>query len=567
MFGADISNLVDGKGRRSGKAARAADPRASDAASARGQDPTASSPPKPDVKYYQAGYEKADGRDVYLNDDGTIKCIATPDPLDEAIRRWKCEQFLPPMPIDPPKSTPLGVSWINIMIENLDRKIDEAVRKERGEEADGDDDDFGNEYGEDGFAGIRSQEHLINYKIYLQRQREAAAEKAEEREKESARKRKAREERRAEREAGRKATREAKREAREAKREEREAEREADREAREAKREEREAEREADREAREAKREEREAKREEREAEREADREAREAKREEREAELPEERKAELAVKRSLGVRALRHSAGFYGATVEVDGEMCCIGIDFMSHAAATRDAAMVVRACGGVIPDGILSDADVDMADGFIQNPTFLVKKLREKWAGLLDVKEVSLKVMLDAKLIKSGKSTLFIRRYASRYVADLRDDGTIVYAGETYAGPWKWVNFIVNGSGWGGQVWERVRYGKEDGPTLKQLRQAHVEGRSSDDVVAAKSKPQLHPDERPDKCTHCGESLFCEKKNRRNATKGPAGPGTLCAGCGDKLRKETWFPDPDNLGKLKPTKRAYSVKKQKVG
>ena len=490
MFGADISNLVDGKGRRSGKAARAADPRASDAASARGQDPTASSPPKPDVKYYQAGYEKADGRDVYLNDDGTIKCIVTPDPLDEAIRRWKCEQFLPPMPIDPPKSTPLGVSWINIMIENLDRKIDEAVRKERGEEADGDDDDFGNEYGEDGFAGIRSQKHLINYKIYLQRQREAAAEKAEEREKESARKRKAREERRVERRVEREADREAKREAREA-----------------------------------------------------------------------------LAVKRSLGVRALRHSAGFYGATVEVDGEMCCIGIDFMSHAAATRDAAMVVHACGGVIPDGILSDADVDMADGFIQNPTFLVKKLREKRAGLLDVKEVSLKVMLDAKLIKSGKSTLFIRHYASRYVADLCDDGTIVYAGETYAGPWKWVNFIVNGSGWGGQVWERVRYGKEDGPTLKQLRQAHVEGRSSDDVVAAKSKPQLHPDERPDKCTHCGESLFCEKKNRRNATKGPAGPGTLCAGCGDKLRKETWFPDPDNLGKLKPTKRAYSVKKQKVG
>jgi hypothetical protein len=35
MFGADISNVVDGKGRRSGKAARAADPRASDAASAR----------------------------------------------------------------------------------------------------------------------------------------------------------------------------------------------------------------------------------------------------------------------------------------------------------------------------------------------------------------------------------------------------------------------------------------------------------------------------------------------------------------------------------------------------
>ena len=486
MFGADISNLVDGKGRRSGKAARAADPRASDAASARGQDPTASSPPKPDVKYYQAGYEKADGRDVYLNDDGTIKCIVTPDPLDEAIRRWKCEQFLPPMPIDPPKSTPLGVSWINIMIENLDRKIDEAARKERGEEADGDD------LGGDGF---RSKQHLINYKIYLQRQREAAAEKAEEREKESARKRKAREERRAEREAGRKAKREADREAK-------------------------------------------------------------------REA-----RAAELAVKRLLGVRALRHAAGFYGATVEVAGEMCCIGTDFMSHAAATRDAAMVVHACGGVIPDGILSDADVDMADGFIHNPIFLVKQLRDKRAGLLDVKEVSLKVMLDAKFIKSGKSTLFIRRYASRYVADLCDDGTIVYAGETYAGPWKWINFITNGSGWGQQTWERVRYGKEDGPTLKQLRQAHVEGRSSDDVVAAKTKPQLHPDERPDKCTHCGESLFCEKKNRRNATKGPAGPGTLCSGCGQKLRNETWFPDPDNWGKIKPTKRAYSVKKQKLG
>jgi len=531
MFGADISNLVDGKGRRSGKAARAADPRASDAASARGQDPTASSPPKPDVKYYQAGYEKADGRDVYLNDDGTIKCIVTPDPLDEAIRRWKCEQFLPPMPIDPPKSTPLGVSWINIMIENLDRKIDEAARKERGEEADGDD------LGGDGF---RSKQHLINYKIYLQRQREAAAEKAEEREKESARKRKAREERRAEREAGRKAK--------------READREAKREAREERRAEREADREADREAREAKREEREA---EREVEREADREAK------REA-----RAAELAVKRLLGVRALRHAAGFYGATVEVAGEMCCIGTDFMSHAAATRDAAMVVHACGGVIPDGILSDADVDMADGFIHNPIFLVKQLRDKRAGLLDVKEVSLKVMLDAKFIKSGKSTLFIRRYASRYVADLCDDGTIVYAGETYAGPWKWINFITNGSGWGQQTWERVRYGKEDGPTLKQLRQAHVEGRSSDDVVAAKTKPQLHPDERPDKCTHCGESLFCEKKNRRNATKGPAGPGTLCDGCGKKFRNKTWIPDPDNLGKLKPTKRAHgSAKRQKLG
>jgi hypothetical protein len=230
----------------------------------------------------------------------------------------------------------------------------------------------------------------------------------------------------------------------------------------------------------------------------------------------------------------------------------------------------MVVHACGGVIPDGILSDADVDMADGFTHNPIFLVKQLRDKRAGLLDVKEVSLKVMLDAKLIKSGKSTLFIRRYASRYVADLRDDGTIVYAGETYAGPRKWINFIRNGSGWGQQTWERVRYGKEDGPTLKQLRQAHVEGRSSDDVVAAKSKSLLHPDVRPDKCTNCGNSFFCEKANRRFATKGPAGPGTLCSGCGKKFRNKTYIPDPDNLGKLNPTKRArgeYSVKKQKLG
>ena len=347
-----------------------------------------------------------------------------------------------------------------------------GARKERGEEADGDD------LGEDGF---RSEQHLINYKRYLQRQREAAAEKAEEREKESARKRKAREERRAERRA--------KREARE--------------------------------------------------------------------------------VKRSLGVRSVPNSTGFYSATVEVDGELCCLGTDFMSHAAATRDAAMVVHACGGVIPDGILSDADVDMADGFVHNPTFLVKQLREKRADLLDVKEVSLKVMLDAKFIKSGKSTLFITRYATRYVADLRDDGTIVYAGETYAGPRNWVNFIVNGSEWGGQEWGKVRYGKEDGPTLKQLRQAHVEGRSSDDVVAAKSKSQLHPDERPDKCSNCGESLFCVKRNRRNATKGPAGPGTLCAGCGPKFRNKTLIPDEDHPGKLKKApRRPYgSAKKQKLG
>ena len=498
MFGADISNVVDGKGRRSGKAARAADPRASDAASARGQDPTASSPPKPDVNYYRWGFQLPDGSDVLFNTDGSYDCTVTRDPFDMAMHCWECEQFLPPMLIEPPKSTPLGASWMQIMSENLDRKIDEAARKERGEEADGDD------LGGDGF---RSKQHLINYKIYLQRQREAAAEKAEEREKESARKRKAREERRAERRA----------------------EREAGRKRGEARRE------------------------------------AREAKLEEREAR--EARAAELAVKRLLGVRALRNAAGFYGATVEVAGEMCCIGTDFMSHAAATRDAAMVVHACGGVIPDGILSDADVDMADGFNHNPIFLVKQLRDKRAGLLDVKEVSLKVMLDAKFIKSGKSTLFIRHYATRYVADLCDDGTIVYAGETYAGPWKWVNFITNGSGVGGQAWERVRYGKEDGPTLKQLRQAHVEGRSSDDVVAAKTRSQLHPDERPEKCTHCGESLFCVKKNRRNATKGPAGPGTLCAGCGYKLHKGTWVPDPENWGKIKPTKRAYSVKKQKLG
>ena len=104
---------------------------------------------------------------------------------------------------------------------------------------------------------------------------------------------------------------------------------------------------------------------------------------------------------------------------------------------------------------------------------------------------------------------------------------------------------------------------------PTLKQLRQAHVEGRSSDDVVAAKSKPQLHPDERPDKCTHCGKSLFCVKKNRRYATSGPAGPGTLCADCGAKFRNKTWIPDEDHPGKLKKApRRAYgSAKKQKLG
>ena len=98
------------------------------------------SPPKPPVEYYRAGYETADGRDVYLNDDGTIKCIVTPDPLDEAIRRWKCEQFLPPMPIEPPKSTPLGREYIKTMsdaIEKLmDTQIARAERRRRGEEAD-----------------------------------------------------------------------------------------------------------------------------------------------------------------------------------------------------------------------------------------------------------------------------------------------------------------------------------------------------------------------------------------------------------------------------------------------
>ena len=208
----------------------------------------------------------------------------------------------------------------------------------------------------------------------------------------------------------------------------------------------------------------------------EAERKRKAAEAETKEAELEAEREAraaELAVKRSLGVRSVPNNAGFYSATVEVDGEMCCIGTDFMSHAAATRDAAMVVRACGGVIPDGILSDADVDMADGFVHNPIFLVKQLREKRADLLDVKVVSLKVMLDAKFIKSGKSTVFTTRFTTRYVADLCDDGTITYAGETYAGPRNWVDFIVNGSVSqpllikGRQAWNYVRYGKEDGPT----------------------------------------------------------------------------------------------------
>ena len=98
------------------------------------------SPPKPPVEYYRAGYETADGRDVYLNDDGTIKCIVTPDPLDEAIRRWKCEQFLPPMAIEPPESTPLGREYIKTMsdaIEKLmDTQIARAERRRRGEEED-----------------------------------------------------------------------------------------------------------------------------------------------------------------------------------------------------------------------------------------------------------------------------------------------------------------------------------------------------------------------------------------------------------------------------------------------
>ena len=344
---------------------------------------------------------------------------------------------------------------------------------------------------------------------------------------------------------------------------------------------------EAERKAKEAERKRKAAEAETKEAERKLKADAKEAERkrkaaeaETKEAELEAEREAraaELAVKRSLGVRALRnHNAGFYGATVEVNGDMCCLGTDFTSHAAATRDAAMVVRACGGVIPDGILSDADVDMADGFVHNPIFLVKQLREKRADLLDVKVVSLKVMLDAKFIKSGKSTVFTTRFTTRYVADLCDDGTITYAGETYAGPRNWVDAWEKD--WDNRrratgtidAWEKVRYGKEDGPTLKQLRQAHVEGRSSDDVVAAKSKPQRQPDERPDECTHCGKSLFCVKKNRQSATYGPAGPGTLCGDvCGTKFRTGTLIPDEDNPGKLKKApRRPYgSLKKPKLG
>ena len=99
MFGADISNVVDGKGRRSGKAARAADPRASDAASARGQDPTASSPPTPPINYYRWGYQLPDGSDVLFNTDGSYDCTVTRDPFDMAMHCWECEQFLPPMAI------------------------------------------------------------------------------------------------------------------------------------------------------------------------------------------------------------------------------------------------------------------------------------------------------------------------------------------------------------------------------------------------------------------------------------------------------------------------------------
>jgi len=140
MFGADISNVVDGKGRRSGKAARAADPRASDAASARGQDPTASSPPKPDVNYYRWGFQLPDGSDVLFNTDGSYDCTVTRDPFDMAMHCWECEQFLPPMPIEPPKSTPLGREYIKTMsdaIEKLmDTQIARAERRRRGEEAD-----------------------------------------------------------------------------------------------------------------------------------------------------------------------------------------------------------------------------------------------------------------------------------------------------------------------------------------------------------------------------------------------------------------------------------------------
>ncbi len=53
-----------------------------------------------------------------------------------------------------------------------------------------------------------------------------------------------------------------------------------------------------------------------------------------------------------------------------------------------------------------------------------------------------------------------------------------------------------------------------------------------------------------RSDQCTHCNRSLLY--RNRRKATLGPAGRGTLCTSCGEKFRKGTWIADPENLGKL---------------
>jgi hypothetical protein len=98
------------------------------------------SPPKPPVEYYRWGYQLPDGSDVLFNTDGSFDCIVTPDPFDMAIHRWKCEQFLPPMAIEPPNSTPLGREYIKTMsdaIEKLkDTQIARAERRRRGEEAD-----------------------------------------------------------------------------------------------------------------------------------------------------------------------------------------------------------------------------------------------------------------------------------------------------------------------------------------------------------------------------------------------------------------------------------------------
>ena len=511
MFGADISNLVDGKGHRSGTTARAADPRASVAASARGQDSTGAFPSKPAVKYYRPCFELPDGREVYYNYDGTFHSIVTPDPLELAIRRWKTEPFLPPMAIEPPKSTSLGREWIQTMSENLDRKMDKeaaAARQKRGEEADSDDDDSG----EDDLAGIRTQRHLDNWLRYLDRQREAAAKKAEEREEERARKRRARE---AERDA-RRAEREAEREKREAEREKREAAREAERAAEREKREKREAEREA---------------------------------------------------RRMFGVvGTMSDAAGMFSATVEVAGEMCCLGTDYLSNAAATRDAAMVVRACGGRIPDGILSEADADHADGFAHDPMLLVDKLRDKGA-LPDVKEVSLKSMLDGNTIKAGEATLFFTVSNTTYVADLRDDGKILLNGKTYDDPKQMVEFITDGRVRGTKkAWNAVRYGKKDGLTLNQLQQAHHHGQSSSDLVAPRARPSFHhSDKRPTHCSHCEKSLWDATKKRWQAKKGPLGLATLCMNCGTKFKMGTWVADEARPGKLKkvPIRR----KKAKLG